>query len=169
MRFDGRLYYDFSPPVWRFYRFLTAAAGEGAELQLDWQPFLKGGDPAGAAGLALAEGVRSRAPGRYAAFVQALLAIRHLDGADLADPRTAILAAESAGLRDPIVPDESAVARSTETAAELGVTAAPTVFRHGPVLHIGVNPASYGGGALERLRVIDAVLSDDGIWTLAKP
>lgn len=169
MRFDGRLYYDLSPPVWRFYRLLMAAAGEGAELQLDWQPFLKDSDPESAVGLALAEGVRSRAPERYAAFVQALLAIRHLDGADLADPRTAARAAESAGLRGPIVPDESAVARSTEMAAELGVTAAPTVFRHGPVLHIGVNPASYEGGALERLRVIDAVLSDDGIWTLAKP
>jgi hypothetical protein len=51
----------------------------------------------------------------------------------------------------------------------LGVTAAPTVYRHGPVLHIGVNPASYGRGALERLRLIDAVLADDGIWALTKP
>jgi hypothetical protein len=169
MRFDGRVFYDFSPPVWRFYRFLAAAADEGADLRLDWQPFLEEDDPQSAVGLALVEGVRTKTPERHAAFLQALLAIRHLDGADLTDPETITLAAASAGITEPIASDASAVARSTAEAADLGVTAAPTVYRHGPVLHIGVNPAAYGSGALERLRAIDAVLTDDGIWTLTKP
>ncbi len=169
MTFDGRIYYDFSPATWRFYRFLAAASAEGAELRLDWQPFLTDGDDQSMVGHALAEGARTQAPERYSAFLQALLALRHLDGADLADPRTIALAAESAEVDEPILPDAAAVARSTAAAAELGVIAAPTIFRHGPVLHVGVNPASYASGALERLRLIDGVLSDDGIWTLTKP
>ncbi len=169
MRFEGRVFYDFSSPVWRFYRFLAAAAAEGAELRLDWQPFVTEGDQQSATGLALAEGARAQGPERHAAFLQALLAIRHLEDADLTDPEVVARAADSAGISERIVPDAAAVARSTDEAMSLGVTAAPTVFRHGPVLHVGVNPASYGSGALDRLRVIDAVLVDDGIWTLTKP
>ena len=59
--------------------------------------------------------------------------------------------------------------RSTEEAFRLGVAGTPTVFRHGPVLQVGVNPAAYKGKVIERLRLIDAVLEDDGIWSLVKP
>lgn len=169
MRFEGRVFYDFSPAVWRFHRFLAAAAAEGAELRLDWQPFLTEGDSQSSAGLALVEGARALGPERHAAFLQALLAIRHLEGADLTEPRVSAAAAGAAGISERIVPNAAAVARSTDEAMSLGVTAAPTVYRHGPVLHVGVNPASYGSGALERLRLIDAVLTDDGIWALTKP
>jgi hypothetical protein len=169
MLFQGRIYYDFSPAVWRFYRFLTAAAGAGAELRLEWRPYLSGTDPQSAEGLALVEAVRQRFPDRYGGYLQALLALRHLEGADLTDPSVAAAAAAAATIESPIAPDHAAALRSTEEGASLGVTGTPTIFRHGPVLHVGVTPASYEGDVLERLRLIDAVLADDGIWGLNKP
>ena len=169
MLFQGRIYYDFSAAVWRFYRFLTAAANEGAELRLDWQPYAGEADPQSLEGLALVEAVRQRFPDRHGAYLQALLAMRHLEGADLTDPSVTAVAASSVAIDGPIVPDYEATARSTEVGASLGVSGTPTIFRHGPVLHVGVNPASYEGDVLERLRLIDAVLADDGIWSLNKP
>lgn len=169
MLFQGRIYYDFSPAVWRFYRFLTAAANEGAELRLDWRPYLSDVDPQSSEGLALVEAVRKRSPDRHGAYLQALLALRHLEGADLTDPSVTAVAASSAAIEGPIVPDYGAAIRSTEVGASIGVRGTPTIFRHGPVLQVGVNPAAYEGDVLERLRLIDAVLNDDGIWSLAKP
>ena len=68
MIFQGRIYYDFSLPVWTFYRFLTAASNEGAELRLEWRPFLAESDPQSAAGLALVESVRRQFPDRHGAL-----------------------------------------------------------------------------------------------------
>lgn len=169
MLFQGRVYYDFSVAVWRFYRFLTAAANEGAELRLEWCPYLAGPDPQSAEGCALVEAVREGLPDRHGAYFQALLALRHLEGADMTDPSASAIAAASAGIDGPIIPDHVAVERSTEEGARLGVAGTPTVFRHGPVLQVGVNPAACRGDVLKRLRLIDAVLDDDGIWSLAKP
>jgi hypothetical protein len=167
--FEGRIYYDFSSPVWRFYRFLTAASNEGADLRLEWRPFLTETDAQSAAGLALVESVRRRFPDRHGAYLQALLALRHLEGADLTDPRVSALASKSASIAGTIEPDFEAVTRSTEEGASIGVSSTPTVFRHGPVLHVEVNPAAYSGNILNRLRLIDGVLEDDGIWNLGKP
>jgi hypothetical protein len=169
MIFEGRVYYDFSPPVWRFYRFLTAASNEGAELRLEWRPFLTEADSQSAAGLALVESVRRQFPERHGAYLQALLALRHLEGADLADPSVAAVASASASLGVTVEPDFDAVVRSTEEGTSIGVTGAPSVVRHGPVLLVDVNPAAYSGSTLERLRLIDGVLEDDGIWSLSKP
>jgi hypothetical protein len=169
MIFEGRVYYDFSPPVWRFYRFLTAAADEGADLRLEWRPFLTEGDSQSAAGLALVESVRRQFPDRHGAHLQALLALRHVEGVDLADPSVAAIASASASIGGAVEPDFDAVARSTEEGIRIGVSGAPTVFRHGPVLRVEVNPAAYSGNILERLRLIDGVLEDDGIWSLSKP
>lgn len=169
MIFHGRIYYDFSPAVWRFYRFLTAASNEGADVRLEWRPFLTEGDPQSASGLALVEAVRHQFPERHGAYLQALLALRHLEGADLTDPNVTAVAGASAGIEETPAPDDDAVARSTEEGADLGVSGAPTVFRHGPVLRVDVNPAAYSGDTLDRLRLIDAVLEDDGIWSLRKP
>jgi hypothetical protein len=169
MIFQGRIYYDFSLPVWTFYRLLTAASNEGAVLRLEWRPFLAEADPQSAAGLALVEAVRRQFPERHGAYLQALLALRHLEGADLTDPNVAAVAAASADIQETPAPDHDAVARSTEEGAGLGVSGAPTVFRHGPVLHVDVNPAAFSGNTLERLGLINAVLEDDGIWSLRKP
>lgn len=169
MIFQGRIYYDFSLPVWRFYRFLTAASNEGVELRLEWRPFLTESDPQSAAGLALVESVRRQFPNRHGAYLQALLALRHLEGADLADPSVTAIASASASIGGTVEPDSDAVVRSTSEGIRLGVSGAPTVFRHGPVLRVDVNPAAYSGNTLERLRLIDGVLEDDGIWSLSKP
>ena len=98
MLFQGRIYYDFSPAVWRFYRFLTAAANAGAELRLEWRPYLSEGDVQSSEGLALVEAVRQRFPDRHGAYLQALLALRHLEGADLTDPGVVAAAAASAAI-----------------------------------------------------------------------
>ena len=169
MRFEGRVYYDFSPPVWRFYRFLAAAGKAGAVLRLDWRSFLAGDDPQSAAGLALVESVRPSHPEQHGAFLQALLALRHIEDSDLTDPRTAAAAAEVAGINDVIVPNSDAVTASTEEGRRLGVSGTPTIHRRGPVLRVEVNPAAYEGDVLERLARIDGVLEDDGIWVLEKP
>lgn len=169
MRFEGHIYYDFSPRVWTFYRFLAAAGQKGADLRLDWRSFLADDDPQSAAGLALVESVRRSTPQRHGAFLHALLALRNVEGADLADPRTAATAAEAAGITGVIEPLPAAVAASTEKGRLLGVTGTPTIHRHGPVLRVEVNPASYEGNVLERLGRINAVIEDDGIWSLEKP
>ncbi len=170
MRFEGRVYYDFSPQVWRFYRFLAAAGKKGAVLRLDWRSFLADdGDVQSAAGLALVEAVRRDSPDQHGAFLQALLALRHLEDADLTDPRTAAAAAEAAGLTAAIEPNPGAVMASTGEGRSLDVTGTPTIHRHGPILRVDVNPAAYEGDVLERLSRIDAVLEDDGIWVLEKP
>ena len=72
------------------------------------------------------------------------------------------VAATSAGIQETITPDSDAVARSTEEATRIGVSAAPAVFRHGPVLHVDVNPAAYPGDTLGVLRLIDRV--SQGRW-----
>ena len=169
MRFEGRVYYDFSPQVWRFYRFLAAAGQKGADLRLDWRSFLADDDPQSATGLALVESVRRNAPEKHGAFLQALLALQNIDGADLADPRTAAAAAEAAGIAGVIDPNPEAVAASTEEGRMFGVSGTPTIYRHGPVLRVEVNPAAYEGDVLERLNRINAVLEDDGLWVLQKP
>ncbi len=169
MRFEGRVYYDFSPPVWRFYQFLAAAGKKGADLRLDWRSFLADDDPQSAAGLALVETVRRVAPERHGVFLQALLALRHIDGADLTDPATAAAAAEAAGLTGAVEPSPDAVMVSTDEGRTLGVASTPTIHRHGPVLRVDVNAAAYEGDVLERLARIDAVMNDDGIWVLEKP
>ena len=169
MRFEGHIYYDFSSRVWRLYRFLAEAGKKGADLRLDWRSFLGDDDPQSAAGLALVETVRRVAPERHGVFIQALLALRHVEGADLTDPRTAVAAAEAAGLSGVIEPSPDAVAASTEAGRALGVSGTPTIHRHGPVLRVDVTPAAYEGDVLERLSRINAVLEDDGIWVLEKP
>ena len=167
--FEGRIYYDFSPPVWRFYRFLTAASNEGADLRLEWRPFLTETDAQSAAGLALVESVRRQFPDRHGAYLQALLALRHLEGADLTDRAVTAMASKSASIGGTVEPDFDAVVRSTQEGAGFGVSGTPTVFRHGPALRVEVNPAAYSGNILNRLRLIDDVLQDDGIWSLSKP
>ena len=169
MRFEGRVYYDFSPQVWRFYRFLAAAGKKGADLRLDWRSFLPDDDPQSAAGLALVESVRRDSPERHGVFLQALLALRHIEDADLTDPRTAAAAAEAAGITGVIESNPEAVAASTGEGRALGVVGTPTIYRHGPVLRVEVNPAAYEGDVLERLGRINAVMEDDGIWVLEKP
>ena len=58
---------------------------------------------------------------------------------------------------------------SIEEAVRLGVVAAPSIYRHGPVVRVRSTPAVTTGAAIPRLGMIDAMLEDDGLWELSKP
>lgn len=173
--FDGRIYFDFSEPaVWRFYRFLTAAARGGSELQLEWRSFLaEDGSHAGLVALASFEAVRDQHPARHGAYLQAMLSLHHLDAANLDSDETLRTAAEAAGVPASVPLSweryRERVTTSTDEGHALGVNAVPTIYRHGPVMRIDVNAASYEGDVTGRLRLIELILEDDGIWGLMKP
>ncbi len=173
MEFSGRVYFDpTSPAVWRFYRFLTVAAGQGARLRLAWRAFATG-DEVGRRVLAGYEAARTFATERHGAYLQALLVLAHREGADLGDPETIRTAATAAGIDPDLVGDPERyldlVDASTSEGRALGVRTVPSIYRHGPVLEVDVTPAAFEGDALARLRLIDGVLEDDGIWRLGKP
>ena len=172
MRFEGRVYFDFdSPAVWWFYRFLSVASKAGAELRMDWRPFDPDGDVASRRALAGFAAVADEYPERQGAYLQALLALRHHQGEDLGDADTLEKAADAARVSAPSASTEwfDRVAESTLEGRKLGVSQTPTLYRHGPVLHVEMNMAALSGDVLERLNLIDGVLSDDGIWGLTKP
>jgi hypothetical protein len=173
MRFEGRVYFDFiNPAVWWFYRFLGVAAKAGADLRMDWRPFDSEHDIANRRALASYVAIREEYPERHGAYLQALLALRHHQGEDLRSAETFAAAADAARVPAPSVSSVEwldLVAESTLEGRKLGVTATPTLYRHGPVLHVETNMAALSGDVLERLRLIDGVLGDDGIWGMTKP
>ena len=175
MQFAGRVYFDFaSQDVWTFFRFLGMAAAAGVELGTDWRPFA--GTPERAElmpPLAAYEAVRQRDPDRHGMFLLALLTAVHAGGSTPTDPATLRSAGASAGI-DPAVLDQAStfvprVRESTAEGVQLGVTTTPTLYRHGPVLHIALTPAALRGDPVARLQAIEAVLEDDAIWRLEKP
>jgi len=172
--FGGRLYFDVaSRDVWHFYRFLTSAADRGAVLRLSWVPFLTTDDDASLRALASFAAVKQDATAEHGAYLQALLSHHHLDGAPLDQDETYEGAAATAGIDVELAVKAAggreAVRAATDEARVLGVHATPTLYRHGPVLRIRVNPAALDGDVLGRLQRIDDVLGDDGIWVLEKP
>jgi hypothetical protein len=173
MRFEGRVYFDFvNPAVWWLYRFFGVAAKDGADLRLDWRPFDVEGDVAGRRALASYVAVHEEYPERHGAYLQALLALHHHRGEDLGDSETLAAAADAARVSAPSMANVEwfdKVAESTLEGRKLGVTDTPTLYRHGPVLHVETNMAALSGDVLERLSLIDGVLGDDGIWRLTKP
>jgi 2-hydroxychromene-2-carboxylate isomerase len=175
MQFACRVYFDFaSADVWTFFRFLAAAAADGVELRTDWRPFIPGPESHGLMPpLAAYEAVRDRDPDRHGNFLLALLTAVHVEGKDPCDATTLAAAGELAGV-DPGAIEAAgdyaeAVLASTAEARELGVSTTPSLYRHGPVLHVVVTPAALRGDAAARLQTIDVVLDDDAIWTLEKP
>lgn len=173
MRFEGRVYFDFvSPAVWWLYRFLGVAAKDGADLRLDWRAFDVDGDVASRRALASFVAVQQEYPERQGTYLQALLALRHHKGEDLGSSETLAAAADAARVAAPSVSSvdwHDLVAESTLEGRKLGVVTVPTLYRHGPVVHVELNQAALSGDIQERLRLIDGVLADDGIWRLAKP
>ncbi len=177
MEFTGRLYFDFtSREVFRLYRMLVAAQDQGATLRLEWRAFSAGDEALDREVLAAAELIAREYPERHGAFVQAVLAAVHLEATNPGDPGLIRLAARVAGLpagspSAGSVGDEGArTLQTTEAEARnLGVTTVPTFYRHGPVMQVRTTPLVDQGDSLARLRLIDAVLEDDGLWGLSKP
>lgn len=175
MQFACRVYFDFaSPDVWLFFRLLGAAAADGVELRTDWRPFIADLESdASMLPLATYEAVRDRVPDRHGGFLLALLTAVHVEGKDQGDGATISAAGDLAGLVPGAIEAAreytDAVLASTAEARGLGVSATPSLYRHGPVLHVVLTPAALQGDAVGRLRTIDAVLDDDAIWSLEKP
>ena len=175
MRFDGRLYFDFScPDVWRFYRFLAAAVANGAELGLDWEPFIRRAD--NRASLLAHVAIRRTHPEKSGAFVQAMLTRVHVEDEPHDSLATIKGAAVAAGVDENWLAEAMGATETADTlsavhseAGELGVTGTPTLYRNGPVLYVEVSGAAHTGDVLERLRLLDQVLGDDGLWVLRKP
>ena len=156
MRFDGRLYFDFSSPdVWRFYRFLVAAVADGAVLGLDWEPFIRRDDnrPSLLAHVA----VRSAQPEKSGAFVQAMLAAVH----EHQEPHDSLATIKGAAAAAEIDPDwlaeritgadtVDALEAAQVEAVEMGVTGTPTLYRNGPVLYVEVSGAAPTGRTTPR-------------------
>ncbi|NNF62792.1 MAG: hypothetical protein HKN07_00910 [Acidimicrobiia bacterium] len=175
MRFDGRLYFDFScPDVWRFYRFLVAAVADGAVLGLDWEPYIRRDD--NRTSLLAHVAIRRTHPEKSGAFVQAMLMAVHERNEPHDSFETIKGAAVAAGIDAEWLAEAMAAADAADAldagqteAVELGVTGTPTLYRNGPVLYVEVSGAAPTGDVLDRLRLLDRVLTDDGLWVLRKP
>jgi hypothetical protein len=165
VQFQGQVWFDFSErSVWEFYRFVREVAAQGDAVSLEWQPLpAEGQEPMASAYLSLTGPVdRGR-------FLHAALGLVHLEGADAADPSTVAAAAVASGLEVDASVDVAALDRLRSEATDLGVVSVPTVYRHGPVLHVVLNAAATMGDVRTRARTIWAMLDDDGIWELSKP
>lgn len=181
MQFTGRLYYDFvSADVWRLFQVLIAAQREGAQLGVEWKPFLVGGVPdeldAHARLLAAAEVVRHDAIMNHGAFVAAVLTAVHAEGLPIDSEEILPLALRLAQLDDsfvtpPTIDTQGRTHLKTveDEATALGVDAVPTVYRHGPVVSVRTTSAVTAGSGLRRLEMINNMLEDDGLWELRKP
>ncbi len=166
MRFDGRVWFDFTnPAVWRFYRFIRAFVDAGNSASLDWVPLYNGMEAE-----AMSVFISLPSPADRGQFLHGLLRSVHLDGADANDTFVVRRALDTAGLGERDVgPEIDALEAMAQSAAELGVTDTPTLYNHGPVMHVVLNIVASTGDVEATARSIVSVLESDGIWRLSKP
>jgi hypothetical protein len=164
MQFDGQVWFDFGTKnVWHFYRFIRALAASGHTIALEWTPVpIPEEQEAVEVFLSLPT---SEDRGR---FLHAMLGLVNIEDQDASSGATVEKALAASGLMRPTdgVPD---LASLGETAEQLGVRSVPTMYRHGPVVAIGLNGAAVSGDVERRARLILGMLDDDGIWSLHKP
>ena len=165
MQFQGQVWFDFSErSVWEFYRFVRELVAQGETVFLEWRPLPPPGQESIASAYLSLSGPDDR--GR---FLHAALGLVHLEGADPADPSTVVAAAAASGLDVDATVDTAGIDRLRDDAVGLGVVAVPTLYQHGPVVHVVLNGAATMGDVGSRARTIWAMLDDDGIWELRKP
>lgn len=166
MRFDGQVWFDFSTPsVWVFYRWVRALAESGYDITLDWMPLPTESERAAMATLLSVDEPQDR--GR---FLHAMLGLVHLEGRSASDMKTVAEALHVAKLDSHVVRDQHQLLDDLATRAEeLGITAVPTLYRHGPALSIQLNPAVLSGDVAQTAVTINDVMESDGIWELKKP
>jgi hypothetical protein len=178
--FIGTVYFDFEgADSWRLFSLLTRAAAEGVRVNVEWVGF-----PVDGPGDrdALTPGVRALAahaavaePARRAVIRQALFTLVHREGDSLSAELTYRAAAKVAGLDGDVllaaIPQVgfTSLVATHERAVAAGITATPTIARHGPPVRVVSNPAIHHGPAKPRVELIDRMLEDDGIWELVKP
>lgn len=165
MRFTGRVWFDFTnPEVWHFYRFIRALAESGSSVAIEWLPLYTGSEIAAMSAFVMPRNAEDR--GR---FLHAMLGLVHLEGLDADHETTVTQALESAGLGPEIVSDLPQLQQISTNARELGVERTPTMYNHGPVMHVTLNGAARSGDVEATGRVLMEVLGNDGIWAMAKP
>ncbi len=166
MRLDGRVWFDFTnPAVWQFYRFIRAFAEAGHGVGLDWAPLFKGSEAE-----AMSVFTMLPSPADRGQFLHTLLGLVHIEGADANEHTTVMRALEAVDVTDVDVwVDIDALEAMARSAAELGVTETPTLYNHGPVMHVVLNAVASTGDVEATARSILSVLENDGIWLLSKP
>jgi len=182
MEFTGRIYFSCgSPDVFRLYRMLDEAAGQGVAVSVEWIGVIPNDLPPGplqgdALATAMAEYLRVEHPGSHESFLQAVLALVHVEGIDIDHPglmqRALSVAAIDLAAIEATATDDNLrglLAASNRAASDLGVTDVPSIYRHGPSLFVRTTPAVASGSASQRLALISGMLEDDGLWELRKP
>ena len=180
MHFTGTVFFDFdSYDVWRIYTVLLKASQDrSVPVDVEWRAFttedLAGGSDA-VRGLAACEAVRVAFPEHHERFVRALLTLAYQERDKPGAEQTLAVAAKVVGIdRAEVVsrvdePGMALLAAGIESARERGVTGVPTIERQGPPVLIRTNGAANYGNAVARLRLIDDMMRDDGIWVMSKP
>lgn len=166
MEFVGRIYFKFDcGDAWLFYRFVRALAESGANVALEWSPM-----PTPETELAVSVHERLESTDARGRFLHAMFGLVHIQGLDVSDPTTVSVAIESAGLGEvEATIDRRGLDRLNAQITDLGVTWSPSLYRHGPVTAITLNPAVLTGNVQASATSILRVADDDGIWELAKP
>jgi len=164
MEFSGQVWFTFgSPDDWLFYRFVRSVAESGVPTALDWQPM-----PHDDERLAMSVLLGITEPEARGRFLHAMFGLVHLESRDVTDPDTVADAARAAGIV--AAPVESGDLEQAATAgAEIGVSGTPTLYRHGPPMHVRLNPSALTGDPRDTLQTILAMSDNDGIWELRKP
>jgi 2-hydroxychromene-2-carboxylate isomerase len=166
MQFDGQVWFSFrNPEVWIFYRFLRKLAASGESVNLQWVPLF---DPdeenAMTTFLAIKE---AEERGR---FLHAMLGLIHLEREPFDDASIVAKALSAAGgSPDFAGTSENAVSQLASEAESLGVTATPTLYRHGPASHIRLTEAALMGDTAATAATILSIADDDAIWGISKP
>ncbi len=180
MHFTGTVFFDFGNyDVWRIYTVLLKASKDrSVTVDVQWRAFTTEDLDTGSAalrGLAACEAMRVAYPDHHEKFVRALLTLAYQERDKPDTDRALAVAATVAGIDTAEVlrrVEESGMellAAAIESARERGVTGVPTIERQGPPLLIRTNGAANYGDAAARLRLIDHMLRDDGIWAMTKP
>lgn len=184
MDFTGRIFYSFETyDVWRIYATaLKASQTRGVTVSLEWEEFLVDDIesdvlriPAKTRALAACAAVRDSHPEQHQRFVQALLTLVYQEKDHPGKDQTLAVAAHVAGIGGAEViaravdPGLDLLREATSKAREIGVSNVPTIVRNGPPVYIKTTGAANSGNSVDRLDLLNRMLNDDGIWTLAKP
>ena len=166
MQFDGQVWFSFrNPEVWIFYRFVRELASAGHSVNLDWVPL---SDPDEAASMATFLAIED--PEYRGRFLHAMLGLIHIEREPFDDEAIIGNALAASGVTSAGASVGEGVLASRAVEAEsLGVTATPTLYRHGPASHIRLTEAAITGDAATTASSILSVADDDGIWGIAKP
>ena len=183
MEFTGRIFFNFDTfDVWRIYATaLKASRDRNVRVDVTWEEFLvedldpAGPIPAKTRALGACAAVRQAHPDEHQRFAQALLTLIYEEKDDPKKDATLAVAARVAGLdEDEVIaraidPGIELLVATSEQARQIGVRDVPTIVGDGPPLYVKTTGAANYGSAVLRLDLINRMLQDDGIWTMAKP